>query len=42
MADNVRVDLREISWESVDCIHVAQDRNQWQALVNIVIYFWVL
>jgi hypothetical protein len=28
--DNIGVDLREIGWESVDWIHLAQDRNQWQ------------
>jgi hypothetical protein len=26
--DNIRTDLREIRWE--DCIHLAQDRDQWQ------------
>jgi hypothetical protein len=28
------MDLREIGWEGVDWIHMSQDRNQWQALVN--------
>jgi hypothetical protein len=23
-------------WENVDCIYMAQDRDQWQALVNTV------
>jgi hypothetical protein len=36
-----RTDLGEIGWEDVDWIHLAQDRNQWQALVNTVINFWV-
>jgi hypothetical protein len=31
------MDLREIWWEGVDCIHLAQDRDQWQALVDMVI-----
>jgi hypothetical protein len=26
--------LREIRWEGVDCMHVAEDRDHWQALVN--------
>jgi hypothetical protein len=26
--DNIRMDLREIGWESVDWIHLAQDRDQ--------------
>jgi len=30
------MDIRENGWEGVDWIHLAQDRDQWQALVNIV------
>jgi hypothetical protein len=30
------MDIREAGWEDVDCIHLAQDRDQWQALVNMV------
>jgi hypothetical protein len=30
------VDLKEIVWEDVDWFHVAQDRDQWQALVSMV------
>jgi hypothetical protein len=33
--DNIRKDLREIGWEDVDWIHLAQDRYQWRALVNM-------
>jgi hypothetical protein len=32
----IRMDLREIGWEGVDWIHLAQDRDQWQALVNMI------
>jgi hypothetical protein len=35
--DNNRMDLREIGWEVVDWMHLAQDRNQWRALVNTFI-----
>jgi hypothetical protein len=28
--------LREIGWGDMDWIHVAQDRDQWRALVNTV------
>jgi hypothetical protein len=28
--------LREIGWEGVDWIHLAQNGNQWQAFVNTV------
>jgi hypothetical protein len=31
-----RMDLRETGWEGVDWIHLAQDRDQWCALVNMV------
>jgi hypothetical protein len=34
--DNIRMDLREIGWGSMDCIDLAQDRDQWRALVNTV------
>jgi hypothetical protein len=30
------MDLREIRWDGVDWIDVAQDRDQWRALVNTV------
>jgi hypothetical protein len=29
-------DVRGIRWESVDWMHLAQDRDQWRALVNTV------
>jgi hypothetical protein len=28
--------FREIGWDGVDWIDVAQDRNQWRAPVNMV------
>jgi hypothetical protein len=31
--DNILMDLREIVWD-VDWIHLAQDRDQWRALLN--------
>jgi hypothetical protein len=34
--DNIRADLNEIGWEGVDWIHLAQDRDWWRALVNMV------
>jgi hypothetical protein len=34
--DGIRMDLREIGWGSVDWIQLAQDRDQWRALVNTV------
>jgi hypothetical protein len=34
--DNVKMDLREIGWGGMDRIDLAQDRDQWRALVNTV------
>jgi hypothetical protein len=34
--DNIRIYLREIGWGGMDWIHLAQDRDQWRALVNTV------
>jgi hypothetical protein len=34
--DNIKMDLREIGWDGVVWIDLAQDRNQWRALVNTV------
>jgi hypothetical protein len=30
------MDLREIEWEGVEWMHLAQDRDQWRAFVNTV------
>jgi hypothetical protein len=35
--DNIRMDLREIECDGVDWIDVAQDRDQWRALVSTVL-----
>jgi len=34
--DNIGMNLREIGWEGMDWIHMTQDRDQWQAVVNTV------
>jgi hypothetical protein len=34
--DNIILDLREIGWDGMDWIELAQDRDQWRALVNTV------
>jgi hypothetical protein len=35
--DNIKMDLREIGWDGVDWMDIAQDRDQWRALVNTVL-----
>jgi hypothetical protein len=34
--DNIKTDLREIGWDVVDWIDMAQDREQWRVLVDTV------
>jgi hypothetical protein len=34
--DNIKMDLIEIGWDGMDWIELAQDRDQWRALVNTV------
>jgi hypothetical protein len=34
--DNIKIDLREIGWDGMDWIDLAEDREQWTALVNTV------
>jgi hypothetical protein len=40
--DGFRMDLRETGYGGVGWIHLAQDRDQWQVLVNAVMNLWVL
>jgi heme/copper-type cytochrome/quinol oxidase subunit 4 len=35
------MDLREIWWEILYWMHLAQDENQWWAFVNTVMKVWV-
>jgi hypothetical protein len=34
--NNIKMDLKEIGWESVEWLHLAQDRHRWQVLVKTV------
>jgi hypothetical protein len=34
--DNIKIDLREIGWDGEDWIDLAQDRDQWRALLRAV------
>jgi hypothetical protein len=33
---NIKMDLRRIGWDGTDWIYVAEDTDQWRALVNTV------
>jgi hypothetical protein len=41
LEDNIRMDLREIGWGGMDWIDLAQNRDQWRVLVNMVMNHWV-
>jgi hypothetical protein len=32
--DNIRMNLREIWWKDVECVHLAQERDQCRVVVN--------
>jgi hypothetical protein len=34
--NNIKMDLREVGWDGMDSNGLAQDRDQWRALVNTV------
>jgi hypothetical protein len=39
--DNIKIELREIECPGIEWIDLAQDRDQWRALVNTVLKVWV-
>jgi hypothetical protein len=39
--DNIKMDHREIGWDVMDWIDVAQDKDQWRVLVSMLIKFRV-
>jgi hypothetical protein len=34
--DNIKIDLRKAGWVGMDWIDLAQERDQWRALVHMV------
>jgi len=39
--DNIKMDLQDVGWESINWIYVAQNRDRRQALVNEIMNLWV-
>jgi len=39
--DNIKIYLKEIGCEGVDWNQVAQNRVQWQAVVNVILNLWI-
>jgi hypothetical protein len=39
--DNIKMDPREIGWDGMDWIDLAQNRYHWRAHVNAVMNLWV-
>jgi hypothetical protein len=40
--NGIRIDLREIGWGDVDWVQLAWDRDQWKAVLNLVMNLQVL
>jgi len=39
--DNIKMDIQEVGCGGLDWIELAQDRERWQAFVNVVMNLWV-
>jgi hypothetical protein len=40
--DGIKLDIKEIGWGSMEWIHLAQDMDCWQAVVNAVMNLQIL
>jgi hypothetical protein len=36
MENSIKMDFREIGWEGMYCVHLAEDGFKWLAVVNMV------
>jgi hypothetical protein len=41
VGDSIKMDIKEIEWGCMSWIRLAQERDQWNALVNTVMNLWV-
>jgi hypothetical protein len=41
MKDNIKMDLKGTEWKGMEMIHLVQDKNNFRAVVNTKINFWV-
>jgi hypothetical protein len=39
--DNIKMDIQDMGWGGMDWIDLAQNRDTWQAVVNVVVNLWV-
>jgi hypothetical protein len=39
LENTIKMDLREVGWGAVDWINLAQDKDWWWSIVNIVMNF---
>jgi hypothetical protein len=39
LEDIIKMDVKVLGYEAVDCIHFAQNRTQWQNVVDAVLGF---
>jgi hypothetical protein len=36
LENNIKMDLYDVRWECMGRFHLKQDRDRWQAIVNVV------
>jgi len=41
LEDNIKMDLEDVQWGSMDWIDLDEDRDRWRALVNAIMNFRV-
>jgi hypothetical protein len=42
MGGSIIMDMREVRWEDMAWMCLAEDRDQWQVLVNLIMNIYVL